>query len=66
MSFDTASAKSSRPRIRKEFSESSRSLQLYEAEAVPLVHAQLAMRHPVESLRRATVKTAPDWITCFP
>src|SRR6516164_871454 len=38
----------------------------YEAEAVPLVQAQLARRHPAGSLRRATVKKAPDCVTCFP
>jgi hypothetical protein len=38
----------------------------YETEAVPLVQAQLARRHPAGSLRRATVKKAPDCVTCFP
>ena len=33
---------------------------------VPLAHAQAAMRHLSASLRSATVKTAPDCVTCLP
>jgi hypothetical protein len=39
---------------------------IYETEAVPFVQAQLARRHPAGSLRRATVKKAPDCLTRFP
>jgi ClpP class serine protease len=33
---------------------------------VPFAHAQAAIRHPSASLRSATVKTAPDCVTCLP
>jgi len=37
-----------------------------ETTTVPLAHARLARRHPTGSLRSASVKTAPDWVTCLP